>query len=396
MQALVVNCQRNGLGVIRALGSKGVRVIAVDHARSAPGLRSRYAHRKEIVVKPAVDEEAFVAALADLGEKHREGNEQIFLIPTNDEYVLTLARYWERLEPWFEPVFETDTAILLQCMDKAQTYRLAVRTGVPTPRTLFSPVSAESLADMLLPAIVKPANRRDPENIRKGVVRLTVCRDLAALQAVTDALAAQEVPFVIQAFIPGGDDQLYTAGVFSYQGELCAAFTGRKIRQFPPRAGQCALGEIVNEPRIVEYSERLLRAAKFTGIAQVEFKKQDGEFYLLEINPRSWSWNSLATFSGVNLPWIGCQTVAGGQPKRAFQQRFEGTWHLCVEDLVHNVILESNATLGAVLRDARRADCHAYWDRSDVRPALGQVHGGAKAILSGLYRRLKGAAGRRS
>jgi D-aspartate ligase len=51
----------------------------------------------------------------------------------------------------------------------------------------------------------------------------------------------------------------------------------------------------------------------YSGIAEFEFKKDPltGEFRLIEINPRSWSWIGITPACDVSLPWIAYADLTG-------------------------------------------------------------------------------------
>ena len=84
-----------------------------------------------------------------------------------------------------------------------------------------------------------------------------------------------------------------------------SVFTGRKLRQRPPRFGECRVGESVYVEDIINDGEKLLSGLGFFGISQVEFKydARDGKYKLMEVNPRSWSWISLPIAMGINIPF---------------------------------------------------------------------------------------------
>src|SRR5205085_20363 len=66
------------------------------------------------------------------------------------------------------------------------------------------------------------------------------------------------------------------------------AFTGRKLRSFPPFAGITTFGvPVVNEP-LRQQAEKLLRATRYAGIVDMDFRldKRDGQYKLLDFNPR--------------------------------------------------------------------------------------------------------------
>ena len=95
------------------------------------------------------------------------------------------------------------------------------------------------------------------------------------------------------------------------------AFTGRKLRQFPPRFGTCQRGESLAAPEVYQQGLALLRALNFFGVSQVEFKRigATGNLKLIEVNGRFWKWHSLATACGVNLAALVYQDLTGQKPQ---------------------------------------------------------------------------------
>jgi LmbE family N-acetylglucosaminyl deacetylase len=138
------------------------------------------------------------------------------------------------------------------------------------------------------------------------------CADAGELRA---ALARTgDIELLLQEYVPGGDDQLYTAGLF-----VCAeghvAFTGRKLKQHPPGLGIARLAETVDEPGLVPGGVALLTELGYEGISQVEYKRdaRDGSFRLMEANFRPWTWMGLATACGTNLPLAAHRWALGDE-----------------------------------------------------------------------------------
>src|SRR5256885_6552685 len=54
--------------------------------------------------------------------------------------------------------------------------------------------------------------------------------------------------------------------------------------------------ETVDEPQVIEPSVRLLKALRFTGLVEAEFKKdpRDSQYKVIDINPRVWGWHTLS------------------------------------------------------------------------------------------------------
>jgi predicted ATP-grasp superfamily ATP-dependent carboligase len=71
--------------------------------------------------------------------------------------------------------------------------------------------------------------------------------------------------------------------------------------------------ELVDIPEMQKIAEQFLSLINYYGIAEVEFMKdpQNGEYKLLEVNPRVWGWHSLAIAAGVDFPYILYRDMIG-------------------------------------------------------------------------------------
>jgi predicted ATP-grasp superfamily ATP-dependent carboligase len=134
----------------------------------------------------------------------------------------------------------------------------------------------------------------------------------------------------VQDYVPGRDDRLYSLHVYmDRQSRPLAWFTGRKLRTYPTYAGIGCFVESVVVSEIIEPGLAMLRRVGYTGFALLQFKRdeRDGSFKLLEINPRSSSWNLLAAACGVNLPHVAYLDAIGEPPASPPAQR-EGVKYL--------------------------------------------------------------------
>jgi predicted ATP-grasp superfamily ATP-dependent carboligase len=369
MKAFVVPCRRNGLGVIRSLGKGNIKIVGIDYSFQA-GLYSKHVCAKYIIPDPTSDEIGFMKGIIKIAKIHAI-SDKIFLYPTDDECVWAFANNWSLLNKYFYPVFETDPKILGHCIDKIQMYKIAEKAQIPFPKTIYNPIKYEECSNIRFPVIVKPYNSHFPDCKKYNLKKAYFCDNHEVLKNTFKFFGNVNIPFIAQEFIGGADNQLYSIGIFSFKGNIIGSFTGRKIRQYPNNTGECSFGELVSLPILSEYAESFVSELKFTGIAQLEFKKHNGVLYFIEINPRSWSWNSLATFSGVNLPLIGLDTINNSDLYGKQEQiRFSGRWMHFLQDLTHNVIVNKNISFIKILREALAAECHAFWDRTDPLPYL--------------------------
>ena len=288
-----------GLAVTRALARAGVECHAVHFDRAAPGLASRRA-RAHVSPDWRADPESFVSFLLSLAASDLDGDPASLFVA--DDTALTVV--WEARESLraagVRPAF-TFAGPVAEVLDKRTQIAAARRAGVGHPASEWG--SADELLLRLeafrYPVIVKPALSH--VGVRRIGGKALRCASAAEL---ADALErTRELDVLVQEFVPGGDDQLYTCGAFR-GGDQRLAFTGRKLKQHPPTLGISRLSEAVEVPEIVAGSLSLLEELGYEGVAQVEYKRdaRDGAYRLMEVNARPWTWIGLATACGVNLP----------------------------------------------------------------------------------------------
>ena len=292
----------NGLAAIRSLGRAGIPVVAVDHRAGALGFRSRYA-RPLPAPDPAVEPEAYV----DLLSQQEPG----VVLPTHDPPLNAVARHRDKLTGFRFPFPAWE--ILERIQDKRAQLEAAEQSGLAVPATRHPRSAAEARGageEIGFPVLVKPA---DPVGFKRKFGRQAFRAETAA---EIDRAYADAEPFapMVQELIPGGDEELYSLGSYLREdGEALGLFSGRKLVQVPPLVGTCRVGEAVWVQEVVDAGLRLLRALRFHGISQVEFKRdpRDGRFKLMEVNPRLWQWHGLAAACGVDLPLIAYRDLTG-------------------------------------------------------------------------------------
>jgi predicted ATP-grasp superfamily ATP-dependent carboligase len=243
------------------------------------------------------------------------------LFPTNDTWAAAIAHSKEMLSHRFVPcVADYDTIQLL--LDKRRFEAWTRENGYPVPRCWTVDELAEVPAGAF-PLVAKPTCRRncsnDPTNFARSRqydrLRLTILatrRDMQSFVANQGSLVRE---FLFQEYVHGLSDCMYTVGVYvDSSHQVRAMFTGRKVRGFPPVFGNCIVGEAHSVPQEVkQIVRRMCSDLRYEGIAEFEFKRdaQSGEFKLIEVNPRSWSWIGITPACGVSLAWIAYSHLTG-------------------------------------------------------------------------------------
>ena len=309
MTALVFNCHYNGLSIIQELGWRGVEVLALDCVRSV-GTYSRFA-RFYRCPNPQTEESAFINYLMQLGPQFVK---KPVLFPTNDHWAVAVSRHKEILSQYYFPCVADYSAVQL-VIEKQRFHDWALANGYPAPRSWQSDVARE-IPDESFPLAAKPEYRRIASNDREtgdrsrvfDQMRLTVLKNREELKAFEQRHRDLLPYFLFQEYVPGLSDSMFTVGIYAdRQYKVKGMFTGRKVRGYPPDIGDCIVGQVEEMPgEIKELVKSMCKEIGYHGIAEFEFKRDitSGQYKIIEINPRSWSWIGITPACGVSLPWI--------------------------------------------------------------------------------------------
>jgi D-aspartate ligase len=190
---------------------------------------------------------------------------------------------------------------------------------------------------------------------------------------------AAGIPFVVQEFIPGGEDLLVTYAAYSNdEGEVVASSTGRKLHQFPPDFGTCRLAESIADDELERVGREFLRILRYRGISLTEFKRTpEGSFKLIELNPRPGDWpERLAQVCGANLVLVAYKETLGERVPPHSITRFGHKWANLPEDFYYCVrgyrLLgwpEAHRGFFGWLQDIRGLASDAFFHWRDPLPA---------------------------
>ena len=301
--AIVIGGHFQGLGLIRALASRGVRVVLIDNETSA-GRFSRYVE-KFFYCPSVLEEKEFLEFLIWLGTK--KGLSGWVIFPTDDETVSLLSRHRKKLAEIFR-VTTPEWDIVKYVYNKKLSYPLAKKIGLSIPET-FYPEKIEDLSsfDLSFPVIIKPAVMRN--FFRKTGKKVFLARNYSELKIMyrkaTEIIEPSEV--LIQELIPDVAHHLYSFCPFFKDKKVLGRVIAQRIRQHPMDFGHAStLVKTVNIPELEILGTRFLSAINYYGLCEVEFIQdpRDGKFKFLEVNPRIWGWHTIAVRAGVNLPYL--------------------------------------------------------------------------------------------
>jgi predicted ATP-grasp superfamily ATP-dependent carboligase/peptidoglycan/xylan/chitin deacetylase (PgdA/CDA1 family) len=386
---VVLGLGQNGLATVRALGRKGVPVIGLEAKLDRPTARSRYCIP---MLRPDVrSEQGLLDALVDLG---RALPHKGVLFPSGDLNLLAVSEHRARLAPYYHVALPEPEAVRL-ILDKQAFYRWAEARGFAIPRThVLRGEDPRPLArDLRYPVLVKPHLRDAGWRGTHGVKLFEVHSPDELLRTV-DALALHHPQLLLQEYVPGPEDQLvFSLTYLDAQLEPLGMFTGRKLRQFPPRFGTSSLAQSCRDPEVVEHSLAILRALSYRGYGSVEFKRdpRDGRLRIIEVTGRTWYPHGLATACGVNLPYLAYRDLLGHPVERVTSFADGVKW--IEEDRDLRAALqwraEGHFRLGAWLGSYRGRRVWAISAVDDPRPGLHLARQWTRSIVRGIVRRLR-------
>jgi len=284
---VVLGCRIGGLAVMRSLGDEGVRVSGIDADRWAPGFVSRYCHKWLRLDLAELGEENYLSSLVTFG---KEIGKKSVLIPTSDQLTLFVYKHQEALSKYFA-FPHNDFTMIRELISKEGLYNLARQYGVPTPMTVFPKSLDDVMAyagEVKFPVMLKAIYGFKMQ--RRHGTGMALVQNARELFQMYEALNDPDDPNVmLQEYIPGDDDQVYIFdGYFRSDSSCLAAFTGRKLRQYPVHRGTASLGECTWNQPVSIIMTRFLQALHYCGPVDVGFRldPRDGQYKVLDINPR--------------------------------------------------------------------------------------------------------------
>jgi len=340
---------RAALAITRSLGREGHDVVVGGEQHPSLSSKSRFCSETFLYPDPRKDDQGFTRMVLDVIKEKKPD----VLLPVTDVTTLIVAENKKILEKHCLVPFP-DFEMADQAANKLTLMKLAEQLGIPVPKTIYMEkpddleLALSSCKKIGYPIVIKPSRsriRRVNGWIGTGVKYANDEKELRDI--ICNGERNGEYPLLLQERIYGDGVGLFL-GI--NQGEVVAAFSHRRLREKPPSGGVSVLCESLPlNPLLKKYSEQLLRALNWHGIAMVEFKRdvRTGEFKLMEINGRFWGSLQLAIDSGVNFPSILVKIANGEKmiPVLDYKVGVKNRWFWGDVDVLLSLLLKSKKTL---------------------------------------------------
>lgn len=352
------------LGLARQAWKKGVAVEVVTKEKPSIAKWSR-----------AVRKTWFCGSQDEVLETIRRiATQDSVLFPTSDDAIELLVNHREELER-LAIVALPDNSIVELFADKRVAYQFAERNGIPHPHSYYpnSMEDVERIAkDISYPCVVKPAVMHSFHALFGKKAYL--CRDSEALLARMHSIAEKPYPIhkmLIQEYLSGGAKSLYSYGTFAIDGRPVVNIQVNRIRQNPMDFGNSTTFCVTcDHSKMEAEARRILELTRYTGMAEVEFMYDKGQFKFLEINTRAWKWHTISnqrgfSFIGAYLEYLNQRPIAQGSLQNAAWEDRLTDYAVILKECLHG-----RMSLPNVIKSLRQKKEFAVWSWQDPMPAI--------------------------
>lgn len=312
------------------VGDSG-KIIATDMQLNAPALTAA-----DIKIQvPRVYAEDYIPTTLNICKEYKVD----MLISLNDLELPILAERKSDFEAIGTKVIVSDSNVINICFDKYNTAQFIEGLGLKTPKTYVNyeeAVGAINKGELHFPLILKP-------RWGSGSIGLEFVDDLEELEMVYKldrkkvmksilATASVEDDFLlIQEVIKGPEYGLDIAN------DLNGNYRGVSVKQkLAMRSGETDKAVTVDNSKIREIGATIGKALGHIANLDCDVLERDGEYYVLELNPRFGGGYPFSHEAGVNMPQAIVSWIQGKDvDNRIFFPEYGKTFSKC--DILLNV-----------------------------------------------------------
>lgn len=306
-------------------------IIATDMQATAPA----FTEADVVEIVPAVYAENYIDTLMEICIKHSVNA----IISLNDLELPILANNIDTFKNIGTQAIVSSPDIIDICFDKYKTSEFLSKIGIKSPKTYISfenAVNALKYNSLNFPVIVKPrwgsgsigieiANDFEDLEILYNYIKKKVKKSILATASVS------EDSVLIQEYINGTE---YGLDIMNdLNGEHCGVSIKKKLSM---RAGETDKAVTIKNDEIYSIGRTIGEKLKHIANLDCDILEKNGEFYVLELNPRFGGGYPFSHEAGVNMPkaiisWLKNEIA----PKSCFIAEINKTFAKC--DILVNV-----------------------------------------------------------
>ncbi|MCH6264776.1 MULTISPECIES: carbamoyl-phosphate synthase [Neobacillus] len=334
--AVVLDMSATGIGIVRSLAQKGIKVYAFDTLGKYKIGKTRHAICGACP-NPVTEEEALLYFLCQVGLNF---SQKAVMLAGSDDYVHFISKNRYVLSQYYRFLLP-EHSLIEAVLDKRLTYELAVKSGVPCPKTFIvndEQQLVQIIGQLIFPCILKPVHSSHfRSNIDHKLYKKAILIEDAAQLQEEYLFYRQYGELMIQEAIPGEENAIFSVKTFfDKKMDLKGLWMNQKLHQFPPHFGSSALVVSKREEEVIKLAVPFLKSIEMKGLAIAEFKKdpRDGKFKFIEINPRIGLTQGLSIACGVDLAYLYYLSLTNQDPEPVVVQKDGIKWVYFVRDFL--------------------------------------------------------------
>lgn len=300
------------------------KIVAADMQLSAPALVDA-----DIAIEvPSVYDADYIPKLLEICQKYQVKG----LISLNDLELPILGSNISRFESIGTKVIIASNCAIDICFDKWETVQFCKEHNINTPLTFKSEANARDAIQkglLKFPLVIKPRwgsasigiefpDSFDELELTYRLLKIKLDKTILAKASNQDF----ENSILIQEKIDGREFGLDILNDFN--GSTVAVYVKEKLAM---RAGETDKAVLRNNPELEELGYKIGNALGHIGNLDCDLFERNGEFYLLEMNPRFGGGYPFTHMAGGNYPaaiiaWLKGENYDINQFKREYDQPY--------------------------------------------------------------------------
>jgi len=344
----------NTLGVVRALGERGIGVelITIGGAKEHYVSSSRYVKKHQALV----DVKELASYL--LFRKPKENECKEIVISCADNVTEHLDQHVEHLTSRYILTGCDIQGAMSKLMDKTTMIRMANKHGLQAPKVWRLP---DELDTVTYPCITK--------SLISSHGGKTDMRIFYNSMDLHEFLCENKSEVLAQKFIEKKEEVQFIGCSLRNGEEVFIPGMTHIIRSQPnTNTGFLKYGPIENFYKdVIENSKKYIRDCAYNGLFSIEFiRSKDDDIYFLEINFRNDGNACCVTSAGVNLPMIWIKGCYGED--YSHELKTVKTITAMPEFQDFKLVLQHKIGFLQWLHDVKCTDCFFDWNKKDIRP----------------------------
>ncbi len=292
-----------GLGVIKSIKDKDVKVIGLAYDAMEPGVYMDWLiDRAFLMPYPSEGEELFINRLLYI--KQSVGLD-VFISTLDTELPILINAQDKLSAAGIKTFLPTRQQYRLRAKDKVGEVAERIGLKIPEYEVIVSPDELSKVA----------AKFGFPLMIKGVFYKAFKAYTLQEAASYFSKIASEwGYPIIVQKVVSG--DEMNVVSVGDGEGGHFGMVAIKKL--WITSLGKIWTGTTVKNERLFEATERFVKEYLWKGAFELECIVSGEDVYLVEINPRFPAWVYFATGVGVNLPQRLLHAALGKEPERSW------------------------------------------------------------------------------